>query len=516
MPAGAFDALGVARRVGRRGLRLLLVLQLARTSLRLGFSAMAAVTVGKLVMEQAIAPWVALAAIVLLVLASLAGLLADRAQAASEAAVSVAVRDAAADRLAAMSARQLQSLLVGTAVVAMQRHPEAVASLVIGHRAATVMMAAGPLVAAAALVVISWQAAVLVIGLTPVMIVFFALVGGEMRRRADQQERSFGRLAGQFADRIRTLPTILANHALAVEEDKLAGRLEAYTSKTMGVLSIAFVNAGIIDFFASLSIAMLAVFLGLGHLKLMIVPGFSNLELWQSLFILMIAPDYFTPFRRFSEQYHAKAEGVAAAAALDRLLEAKAEGPALALPDCKLPRRGLVAITGPSGSGKSTLLRRIAGIEPGEKHAAGLPDRVDITWVSTDSYVPVGDLGQAIAWNVDGVGADFIAKAADSVGLLDDVLLPDGLRTRLDSGAANLSGGQRLRIAVARAMVADRTVFADEPTAKLDRHTASAVCRALVGMARTHLVVVATHDSELVSAADLTVDLAAARSGEAA
>ena len=138
---GAFDALAVARRAGGSGLRLLLALQLARTGLRLGFSAMAAVTVGKLVMEQAVAPWVPLASIVLLVLASLAGFFADRTQASSEIAVSMAVRGAAADRLDAMSARQLQSLPVGTAVVAMQRHPEAVASLVIGHRAATVMMA---------------------------------------------------------------------------------------------------------------------------------------------------------------------------------------------------------------------------------------------------------------------------------------------------------------------------------------------------------------------------------------
>ena len=176
-------------------------------------------------------------------------------------------------------------------------------------------LAAGPLLAAAALMFVSWQATLLVIGLTPVMIVFFALVGGEIRRRADIQERSFGRLAGQFADRIRTLPTILANHALAQEKEKLAGRLETYAHNTMGVLRIAFVNAGIIDFFASLSIAMLAVLLGLGHLKLVTIPGFSDLELWQSLFVLMIAPDYFAPFRRFSEQYNAKAEGLAAAAA---------------------------------------------------------------------------------------------------------------------------------------------------------------------------------------------------------
>jgi ATP-binding cassette subfamily C protein len=512
----------MARRAGERYLRVLLAAQLLRTGLRLGFSAMTAVMVGKLVMDQAVAPWLPVAALVLLALVSIAGLLADRGLAHGEAAVSAAVREAAADRLDAMSARQLQSLSIGTAVVALQRHPEAVASLVIGHRAATAMMTMGPLSAAAALFVVSWQAAALVIGLTPVMIVFFALVGGEIRRRADQQERSFGRLAGQFADRIRTLPTILANHALAVEEDKLEGRLKVYATKTMGVLSIAFVNAGIIDFFASLSIAMLAVFLGLGHLKLMMIPGFSNLELWQSLFILMIAPDYFAPFRRFSEQYHAKAEGIAAVAGLDRLLETdEGQSPALALPDCILPRRGLVAITGPSGSGKSTLLRRIAGVEPGDRPVAGPTDRADITWVSTDSYVPVGDLGQAIAWNIggadpDAVSPETIAKAADSVSLLDDALLPDSLRTKLENGAANLSGGQRLRIAVARALVAGRTVLADEPTAKLDRDTAEAVRRALIRMAQTHLVIVATHDRELASAAHLAIDLTGTAKREAA
>ena len=290
---------------------------------------------------------------------------------------------------------------MGGLVVSMQRHPEAVAALLIGHRCAAAMLTIGPLAAAVALAFVSWQAALLVMGLTPVMIVFFALIGETIHRRAEQQEKALGRLATQFADRARTLPTVLANHALDTEERKLAERLEDYAAHTMGVLRIAFVNAAVIDFFASLSIAMLALLLGLGHLKLAMIPGFSRLELWQSLFILMIAPEYFAPFRQFSEQYHAKADGLAAAQALDRLLDSHdAAPPSLPLVDLakiSLPSVGLVAIVGPSGAGKSTVLRRLAGLDPEQGEPPLEISKENISWISNDAYVAHGSLGQVIA-----------------------------------------------------------------------------------------------------------------------
>ncbi|TPJ70147.1 ATP-binding cassette domain-containing protein [Mesorhizobium sp. B2-7-1] len=510
---GAFQALATARQLAKRGLRQLLAAQVARTALRLGFAATAAMAVGRLVMGEPVAAWVVPVAMVFLLAACLAGLAADRAQASAETAVSIGLRELAGKRLDEMPARQLQALSVGGVIMSMQRHPEAVAGLAVGHRAASAMMAAGPLLAAAALFLVSWQAALLVICLTPVMILFFALIGDAIRRRADAQERAFGRLAGQFADRLRTLPTILANHAMTGEEAKLAQRLEAYAGNTMGVLRIAFANAAIIDFFASLSIAILAVFLGLGHLKLAMIPGFSNLELWQSLFILMIAPEYFAPFRRFSEQYHAKAEGLAAADALDGLLDVSPVA-AKALPvldrlSLALPARGLVAVVGPSGSGKSTLLRRLAGLEPGGKPTPGAHPLAakEIAWVSTDAYVPEGTLAEAVSWNAGAVDRNRLEDAAGAIGLLDDALLPGGLDAKLDKGGANLSGGQRLRIAVARAQLSVRTVLADEPTAKLDRETAEAVRRMLLEMSRKRLVVVATHDRDLAAAADIVLDL---------
>ena len=169
----------------------------------------------------------------------------------------------------------------------------------------------------------------------------------------------------------------------------------------MGVLRIAFVNAAVIDFFASLSIAMLAVLLGLGHLKLAMISGFSRLELWQSLFILMIAPEYFAPFRQFAEQYHAKADGLAAAKALDRLLDSRhVAPPRLPLIDfakVSLPPVGLVAIVGPSGAGKSTLLRRLAGLDPEQIEPPPEISKEKISWISNDAYVSDGSLGQAIA-----------------------------------------------------------------------------------------------------------------------
>ncbi|WP_449255822.1 ABC transporter transmembrane domain-containing protein [Bosea sp. (in: a-proteobacteria)] len=510
----AFAALERARALGARGLADLLGWQFARLALRLAAAGLMAWLFGHLVMGGTLQPWL-VAGIALSALgAALAGLMADRTQATAEAGVATKLRDAATMRLQALPARRLHALSAGGATVGLQRHPEAVASLVVGHRAASLAMAVGPLLAAAVLAVVSWQAALLVLVLTPVMILFFALVGQAIRRRADAQEEAFSHLASQFADRIRTLPTIVANDALAAEESKLAGRLDAYVGKTMGVLRIAFLNAGLIDFFASLSIAMLAVFLGLGHLRLATIPGFSDLALWQSLFILMIAPEYFAPFRRFSEQYHAKAEGLAAAAALDGLLDVgPVPAPLLpaverALSTLALPARGLVVVAGPSGAGKSTLLRRLAGVEAGPA-ASPRPRAGGCVWVATDSPVAGGTLADALR---DGSGPACptrLREAAARIGLLDDALLPGGLDARIRAGGANLSGGQRLRIALGRALLSRRMVVADEPTAKLDAATAAAVRRALGDMAKTRLVVVASHDPALIALADRNVALGA-------
>ncbi len=512
------NALALARQAGTAGLRATLSWQVLRTVLKLAFLASLAILAGRII-ELGDRPVPLLAVgIAALLLSAVAGLIAERCQAAAEAEVVERICVDVREKLEGMPARQAQARPAGALIAGLQRRPEALAALVIGHRAAGLMLGLGPLLAALAVLAVSWQAALALLLASPVMIVFFVLVGGTIHSRAAEQEKAFGQLAAQFEDRIRTLPTILAGHSLDRERKKLEARMRAYAQSTMGVLKVAFLNAGIIDFFSSLSIAVLAVFLGLGHLKLIQIPGVSDLQLWQSLFILMLAPEFFSPFLRYAEQYHAKAEGNAAASALDGFFGNASHGSGetmqLAVLDrfsrkagfC-LPDKGLVAIVGPSGSGKSTLLRRLAGLEPSDAPIAEEIAPGGIAWVSTDIHVPAGTLAGALSWNRAPVCPTKLLLAACRVGLLDDSLLPGGVNARIRAGGDNLSGGQRLRIGVARALLSNRAIFADEPTAKLDAVNAGRVRLALFDCARDRLVVVATHDPELAKCADTVLNL---------
>lgn len=510
-------ALAFARRRGAGGLKAVLVWQAARALFRLAFAASLALLAGAMITEGRLDVAALGGVLVALALSAGAGFMAEMRAARAETALAEAIRGTLEGALAAMRPERMRARPAGALIAGLQRHPDALAALVVGHAAARSMLAAGPLIAAAAIALVSWEAALALILATPVMIVFLAILGRMVKARAEAQEKAFGRLAAQFADRIRTLPTILASHGLAHERGKIEGRMRTHAASTMRVLRLAFLNAGVIDFFSSLSIAVLAVFLGLGHLGLLTVPGFTGLALWQSLFILIAAADYFAPFRRYAEEYHAKAEGEAAAVELDWYFgrtEAHEGKAALAKsPALDLPARGMVAISGPSGAGKSTLLRALAGIDERTEAAPALRD--GIAWVATDVYVPEGTLADAIGWSRGSLSRERIRRAAARVGLLDEALLPGGLDAPIAEGGENLSGGQRMRIGVARALLSDGAVLADEPTAKLDPATAAIVRSALSEVAHERLVIIATHDETLIAGAARRYVLAPVAGGKA-
>ncbi len=509
-----------ARRAGRAGLRTVLFWQFTKSAMQLVFAASFAVLAGTMIEAGTVSLRATIGVALGFAGLRAAAFMAEAKTAGAEGRLANALRSEIERVLARMSFGAIQERPAGSLISGMQRHPTALAGLVIGHAAARSMLAIGPLCAVVAVAYVSWQAALALILALPVMIVFFVLIGGVIRARAEDQERAFGRLAAQFSDRIRTLPTILASDAFDREHAKLERRMTAYAGSTMDLLKIAFLNAGIIDFFSALAIAVLAVFLGLGHLGLIDMPGFSGLRLWQSLFILIIAAEFFSPFRRYAEQYHVKAEGDAAAKQLNWYFEADK---ALARPETArasdafvlarigkrvtidLPETGLVAISGPSGSGKSTLLRTLAGIE---NPAAGIIPAIEgassgCDWISTDIHVEEGTVAEAIAWKNGNASRAALLAAARRVGLLDDRFLPGGLKAKIEEDGGNLSGGQRLRIGIARALVSARAIFADEPTAKLDAETAALVRQVLSEVAQNRLVVVATHDDMLIDLAGL-------------
>ena len=312
--AGALDA---ARRIGRTGVRRVVCWHIVRTLLRIVLATSLAVFAGRLIEEGTIDAMALAAALAGLALLSGAGVLAEWQAADAEADVADQLRAIFRNSLSRMSPVRIRTQPAGALIASLQRHPPALAGLVIGHDAAKMLLGIGPLLVAAAVATLSWQAAIMLVFAIPMMIVCFVLIGSAIRGKAESQEKAFGRLAAQFADRTRTLPTILANHALQSEHGKIQGRMIVYADSTMSVLRLAFLNSGVIDFFSALAIAVLAVLLGLGHLMLLQVPGFYGLALWQTLAILVLSAEFFTPFRRYAEQYHVKAEGQAAAKELD-------------------------------------------------------------------------------------------------------------------------------------------------------------------------------------------------------
>lgn len=412
----------------------------------------------------------------------------------------------------------MQGWQTGDIVNRIQAHPKSLAAFWVSYPLTRAMVALGPLIIVAALVAFSWQAALLLAFSFPVMVMFMALIGGMISSAAQKREKESQYLSALFGDRIRTLPTILAHDAEGWAQTQLHQAADLYARRTMEVLRIAFVNSGVLDFFSSLSIAMLAVFLGLGHLGLANIPGFSNMPLSASLSILLLAPLFFVNFRKFAELYHLKADGESALSALApfaadhcapvrRLGRSDVSIDRLALPNCnklvefKAPGVGLVVLSGESGSGKTTLLRCMAGIERPLAGSISLPGHSQ-SWCSADLYVAAGRLADAISFPKTATSRDRLRDIAASLDLTNSEYLPQGLDTPLGSGADTLSGGQRMRLALARALNAGTDIlFCDEPTAKLDKYSAGLVRQALFDAARTRLVVVASHDPEIIARA---------------
>ncbi|HSZ68884.1 MAG TPA: thiol reductant ABC exporter subunit CydD [Solirubrobacteraceae bacterium] len=380
----------------------------------------------------------------------------------------------------------------------------------------------------------------------PLLILFMVLVGRGAQAHTRQRWRALSLLSAHFLDVVRGLPTLRAYRRDRAQEAILGTVGERYRAETMGTLRIAFLSALVLELCAMIGTALVAATIGV-----QLVDGALGLQ--AGLTVLLLAPELYGPLRQVGQQFHASADGAAAAerifAVLDRppaLAPARAAGEVV-VPDPRFesirfravsfayPRRpGAVldgvdlelapgettALVGPSGAGKSTLaalLMRLAdptagAIECGGRDLRMLPIerwRARTAWVPQEPTLFAGTVAENIALGDPGADRGRIERAARDAGIWDAIeRLPHGIETMLGDGARRLSAGQRRRIALARAFLRNAPLLVlDEPTAHLDEASAADIASAVARLARGRTVLAIVHQPALAAHADRVVEL---------
>ncbi len=399
-----------------------------------------------------------------------------------------------------------------------------------------------PALAVGCLLVVDPLSALVVVLTLPLLPFFAALIGRATREDTERRWRSMADLAGHFVDVMRGLPTLVA-YGRAERQVGVIGEVsERHRRATMRTLRTAFLSSAALELLASLSVAIVAVVVGLRLTH-------GDLDLRTGLLAILLAPEAYWPIRRVGQEFHNAADG---AAALDRLLPptsasrgkltqqrsqpllsdgtsasrgsvrgARADGIRLECVSYTYPGAtrpaltgldlhagpGLTVLTGPSGCGKTTALDLAAGLrEP----TAGTVRRPSTHLVTQRPFLAAGSVRDNLTLGNHATDEELWA-AVREVGLDGFVAgLPDALAARVGDDGFGLSAGQRARLVLARALLSDAdAVLLDEPTAHLDDEAANAVHDVIVDLAQWRPVVVVTHRAELVELADQHVDLGA-------
>ncbi|MFE3770309.1 thiol reductant ABC exporter subunit CydD [Streptomyces sp. NPDC059122] len=398
-----------------------------------------------------------------------------------------------------------------------------------------------PVAVLARIVVGDWISALTIVVTLPLIPLFMVLIGWTTQSRMDRQWRLLSRLSGHFLDVVEGLPTLKVFGRAKAQAASIRAITSEYRRATLRTLRIAFLSSFALELLATISVALVAVGIGMR-----LVHG--ELDLYTGLMVLVLAPEAYLPLRQVGAQYHAAAEGLSAAEEIFAVLETRPRTPGTApAPDgtgltveglvvrhpgrtaASLPATSFevrpgetVALVGPSGAGKSTLLSVVLGFtEPSEgrvlvdgEDLAGLsPDdwRSRIAWVPQHPHLFAGSIAENVRLVRPDADDAAVRAALGEAGALDFVdALPDGPATRLGESGAGLSAGQRQRIALARAFLADRPiVLLDEPTANLDGETEEALVEAVGRLAAGRTVLLVVHRPALLAVADRTVRLAA-------
>jgi ATP-binding cassette, subfamily C, bacterial CydD len=394
-----------------------------------------------------------------------------------------------------------------------------------------VLGVAVPLVVLARVAYADWISAVIIAVTLPLIPVFGILIGWHTRAQTQRQWQLLARLGGHFLDVVAGLPTLKLFGRARAQAEVIGEVTSAHRKATMAALRVAFLAALALELTAALATALVAVEIGLrllaGHV------GYQT-----ALLVLLLTPEAYLPLRNASAEFHASADGSAAARRAFEILDTPLPGPpvtAARSTDVDLSRADImlqavsltypnrarpaldeisltvrpgehIVLTGPSGAGKSSLLALLlrfatpasGAVTAGGVDLARIPDDrwlAQIAWVPQHPHLFAATVGDNIALGQPGARRPDIAVAARLAGADDFIRrLPGGYDTQLTEGARNLSAGQRQKIALARAFLRQAPVLLlDEPTAHLDRASTNAVMTAIATQLADRTVILITH-----------------------
>ncbi|WP_142501582.1 heme ABC transporter permease/ATP-binding protein CydD [Klebsiella sp. 2680] len=384
----------------------------------------------------------------------------------------------------------------------------------------------------------NWAAALILLGTAPLIPLFMALVG---MGAADANRRNFlalARLSGHFLDRLRGMETLRIFHRGNAETDNIRQASEDFRQRTMEVLRLAFLSSGVLEFFTSLSIALVAVYFGFSYLGELNFGHYgTGVTLMSGFLALILAPEFFQPLRDLGTFYHAKAQATGAADSLKTFMETplaqaergekilsdnemvsleardllikSPEGKVLAGPlNFSLRAGERVVLVGQSGSGKSSLLNTLTGFLPydGSLSVNGVElNSLDanhwrslLSWVGQNPQLPAATLRENVLLACPEATEAQLQLALDKAWVSEFISqLPQGINTPPGDQAGRLSVGQAQRVAVARALLMPcRLLLLDEPAASLDAHSEQRVMQALTDASMQQTTLMITHQLE--------------------
>lgn len=361
------------------------------------------------------------------------------------------------------------------------------------------------------------------------------LAGTAAAAESRAQFLALERLSGLFLDRVRALPVVLAFQAEGTTTAALRRSASELAERTIRVLRVAFISSAALEFFAALSVALVAVYCGFNLLRLLPFPVPETLDLKRAFFVLALAPEIYAPMRRLAAAYHDRQAAEAASASLatfERPAEKPvaaplaqaptirfegvtvryldADAPALDGFDLVAQAGTITALVGPSGAGKSSLLNLLLELAPltgGKILIDGAPPRAaDIAWAGQSPLILPASIADNIALSRRDASRAEIEAAATAVGLVLD--RPGGLDFMLDERGSGLSGGERRRLSLARALLKPAPILLlDEPTANLDAVAEERMLTAIRVAAKGRTTLIATHSEAVAALADQVIRL---------